>query len=113
MDEERRKQEVTYLNECLRKKNVALDAMFWVWCSGGCSGGMLYYSRGEDKVEIDVPTEITLEMVEAAERNVKRMRQWYNNHKFKTEWDAMTPEEREAKWKQMREQQGKRPESNG
>lgn len=26
--------EITILNEKLRKKNIALDAMAWVWCNG-------------------------------------------------------------------------------
>ena len=95
--EERRKAELTYLNEVLRKKNVALDAMVWVWCSGGCDGGTLSYSKDTDRVEIEVPTELTLEMVEAAERNVQRMRQWYNNHAFKEKWAAMSQSER-SEW---------------
>lgn len=86
---ERLKAEVKQLNECLRRKNIALDAMHWVWCSGGCNGGVNRY----------IPEELTEEMVLAAEKNTCRLRKWYENHEFKNKWAKMTPEEKAAWFK--------------
>ena len=82
----RLKNEVAHLNGVLHRKNVALDAMNWVWCDGGCHGGVNRYTPGE----------LTEEMVIAAERNTKRLRAWYNNKVFKDQWKTMTQAEREA-----------------
>ena len=78
--------EVTTLNECLRKKNIALDAMSWVWCDGGCETG----------VHRHIPKELTLEMVEAAELNTQRMRRALTNSEFKKIWAEMSDGERLA-----------------
>lgn len=61
------------LEEALHKKNLALDALGYVWCSGGCDGGV---HRNESR-------EITEEHVVAAERNTTRMREWFENRKRK------------------------------
>jgi len=61
------------LEKCLHNKNVALDAMQWVWCDGGCKTGVNRYT----------PNDLTLEIVEAAERNTKRLRSWFENAEFK------------------------------
>lgn len=50
-------------------KNVELDAMHFVWCTGGCDTGMHRW----------VPGILTEEMVEAAERNTRRMRDRFNS----------------------------------
>lgn len=76
--------EITILNEKLRKKNIALDAMAWVWCNGGCNGGI--YRRSD--------MQLTEEVVLTAERNTKRLREWYNNRKFREQWSAMTEDDR-------------------
>ena len=57
----------------LERKNKALDALHHVWCSGGCKVGMHRY---------DTPP-ITEEILLEAEREVKRMRQWWENNKQK------------------------------
>lgn len=70
---------------CLERKSRALDAMWWVWCSGGCSGGVdRYRPEGE-------PPRLTEEIVAEAERNTKRLRSWFAAH----EW-RKTPEYRQA-----------------
>ena len=81
------KQQIHHLNECLRVKNIALDAMNWVWCSGGCEGGVNRY----------IPNELTEEMVIAAEKNTKRLRQWYENAEFKQRWRKMSDKQKQ-KW---------------
>jgi hypothetical protein len=67
------KREVTQLNEALRSKNQALDAQHYVWCNGGCTSGTHRYSENK----------ITEEIVQEAERQVKRLRVWWENHKFR------------------------------
>lgn len=67
--------EVQHLNEVLRRKNIALDALHYVWCDGGCETGTHRY----------VPGEITEEIVLAAERNTARLRRWFDNKQSKRE----------------------------
>lgn len=38
--------EVTELQEVLHAKNLQLDALHYVWCSGGCDGGMHRWTKG-------------------------------------------------------------------
>ena len=51
-------------NEAFRRKNLWLDALGHVWCSGGCEGGMNRYGGGE----------VTEEQVRYLERNAERAR---------------------------------------
>lgn len=81
------RRQVSHLQECLRKKNLALDAMHWVWCDGGCESGTHRWA-----VE-----ELTEEIVIAAERNTARLRRWFESAKFRVEWRRMTSDER-AQW---------------
>lgn len=60
------------LQDNLHEKNIALDAMGFVWCDGGCEGGIYRYN---DK-------ELTEELLIKAENNVKRMRTWFNNYQY-------------------------------
>jgi hypothetical protein len=69
--------EVAHLNEVLHKKNIALDALHYVWCDGGCTSGMHRFSSPE----------ITEEMVVAIERNTRRMRKWLDNNNFRKAYD--------------------------
>ena len=70
------RREITIMREALEKKNKALAALHYVWCSGGCNGGVHYYDgKG--------PDEITEELVQVAERNTKRLRTWFENYKHK------------------------------
>jgi hypothetical protein len=77
LKEEKRvlQQEVKAQNESLHHKNKILDAMHYVWCDGGCDKGVHRW--------MDI--ELTEEMVEIVERNTKRLRCWYHNHKSKME----------------------------
>lgn len=75
-------------------KNKKLDAMWWVWCSGGCDGGTSRFQ--------DAPRELTKEMVEEAEWNTTRLRQWFENKQFKNKWKTMSEEEREIWFKDKR-----------
>lgn len=68
--------EVRHLQEVLHRKNVALDALHWVWCDGGCAGGVHRWSDN---------TELSEDLVLTAERNTARMRRWLNNTAFKLE----------------------------
>ena len=62
--------EVGSLRDTLKHRKLALDALHYVWCSGGCDGGVHQYS--------DEP--LTAEIVAEAVRNTERLVQWYINH---------------------------------
>lgn len=67
------KRQVGWLQQALRERNVSLDAMHYVWCDGGCKGGTHRFTPGP----------ITEEVVAEAERNTKRLRHWFVNHKHR------------------------------
>ena len=60
----------------LEEKNIQLAAMHYVWCSGGCVGGVHRYD-GQG------PEAVTEAIVEAAEHNTKRLRSWWTNRQGK------------------------------
>ena len=68
--------EITMISESNGLRNVELDAMHYVWCNGGCHGGV---HRFDEKG----PAGVTEEIVQAAERNTQRLRQWFNNYQAK------------------------------
>jgi hypothetical protein len=70
----RRDREVQYLQMTLRHKNLALDALHYVWCSGGCPGGV--HRFGEHPP-------LTQEIVDEAKRNTLRLEQWWMNRRVK------------------------------
>lgn len=53
------------------RRNLQLDALGLVWCSGGCDSGA---HRWDD-------SRVTEVMVAEAERNTARLRQWFNSRK--------------------------------
>ncbi len=53
------------LQDCLAQKNIDMDALHWVWCSG-CGG-----------------KDVTEEMVLSAEQNTKRLRTQFNNKEYR------------------------------
>ena len=55
------------------RKNRELDALHLVWCTGACPNGV---HRWSDLI-------VTEELVATAERNTKRLRQWYSGVKFR------------------------------
>lgn len=67
------RQEVHIKNEACHQKNLYLDALGHVWCSGGCEDGTGRYSG--------MPMEEA--HVEYLERNAKRARQWWDAHQCK------------------------------
>lgn len=70
------KGEVTWLNQVLHRKNLDLDALHFVWCDGGCPGGVHRFASDQD-------VRLTEEMIERAERNTKRLRSWWNTVKWR------------------------------
>ena len=56
-----------------RERNREMDALHYVWCNGGCEGGVSRY----------VGEEITEDIVKSAERNTSRLRTWFNSFKSK------------------------------
>lgn len=69
------RREVGIKDGCLQVKNRELDAMHYVWCNGGCEGGV---HRWQEKP-------LTEEIVLEAERNTKRLRQWWESHVYHKE----------------------------
>jgi len=51
-------------------RNVALDALHFVWCDGGCSSGVHRYGEHPP---------LTAEIVAAAKLNSKRLERWFIN----------------------------------
>jgi hypothetical protein len=71
----RLRREVAQKDACLHQKNRALDALHWVWCSGGCPTGVHRHAGPHGP--------LTAELVEEAEQAVRRMRQWLTNAKYR------------------------------
>lgn len=69
------KRQITIMRESLETKNKELDAMHYVWCDGGCGGGVHRYDSMKN-------IELTEEIVKIAERNTRRLRTWFINYKF-------------------------------
>lgn len=53
-------------------KNLMLDALYWVWCDGGCEKGMARFGLGHRGP-------LTEEVIQLAESNTRRMRRWFVN----------------------------------
>jgi hypothetical protein len=66
------RRQLTIAQESLHHKNLALDALHYVWCSGGCEGGAHRYGKMRD-----VP--LTEELVLRAEHYVRRLRARFEN----------------------------------
>jgi hypothetical protein len=67
---ERLQQEMHWKNEAWAKKNRELDALHYVWCTGGCPRGVHRYQ--------DEP--VTGAIVAEAEKQAKRLRAWWNSY---------------------------------
>lgn len=80
-DEQALKDEITHLNQCLRHKNLALDALGYVWCSGGCASGVFRFSDDIDLTELQV---------NIVEQNTIRLRQWFEAKRCRGAQDAET-----------------------
>lgn len=69
----RLKRELTNQSQALRQRNIALDALHYVWCSGGCQTGMHRFDGGG----------LTEDVLLQAESAVKRMRTWFDNKQYR------------------------------
>ena len=58
-----------------------LDALLWVWCSGGCASGVLRWLVPEDQQWWRQRGEVTEEIVALAESNTKRLRGWFESNR--------------------------------
>lgn len=67
------RQQISIKDRVLHDKNVALDALGWVWCDGGCKAGVGRFTEFE-------PTE---EAVVIIEHNTKRLRRWFTNRAYR------------------------------
>jgi len=65
------KHELKYANANNRLRNLEMDALHYVWCNGGCPGGVHRWQ--EDSV--------TEEIVNLAVRNTDRLVQWWKSRK--------------------------------
>lgn len=70
------KRHITMMRESLEEKNKMLDALHYVWCDGGCGGGVHRYTSMKG-------VELTEEIVKKAESNTYRLRTWFINNKFR------------------------------
>lgn len=70
---EKLKKEIAKKDQALREKNLALDAMHFVWCNGCCNNGTHRWTEQN----------ITEEIVREAELNTQRLRQWWTNERIK------------------------------
>ena len=66
--------EIASLLDAVRRKNLQLDALHYVWCSGACEGGSHRHGG-----------ELTREIVEEAERNTRRLRARWESLRAKEE----------------------------
>ncbi len=67
------RRELTIAKENNARRNKQLDALHFVWCNGGCSGGVHRWSENN----------VTEELVLEAERNTARLRTWLKNKEFR------------------------------
>ena len=67
------RRELTKSRENNETRNKELDALHYVWCDGGCSGGVHRHQNSP-------PDE---ETVRLAVRNTKRLVRWFNSREFK------------------------------
>ena len=67
-ERDRLKRELTFAQANNRTRNIELDALHYVWCDGGCKGGV--HRFGEHPP-------LTAEIVAAAKRNTRRLESWY------------------------------------
>lgn len=74
---------IAELQQCLKDRNRSLDALHYVWCTGGCSSGQHRWCKGE----------VTEEMMREAALQMKRLQSRYGNVEFRK-----LPREVQAAW---------------
>jgi hypothetical protein len=67
------RREIRNMQLVLERKNKELDALHFVWCNGGCKGGTHRYTEQN----------LTEEIVQLAEQNTNRLREWFNNMEYR------------------------------
>lgn len=75
------KRRITHFQREAHEKNLKLDALHYVWCSGGCEGGVHRW----------VPGKVTKDIVDQAERSVARLKRWYINNEYKKKFGKPAP----------------------
>ncbi len=70
---DRLKRIIAEKDRLLHEKNLELDAMHYIWCSGGCIDGAHRWDGGE----------LTRETLARARRAVHRMGLWLDNRETK------------------------------
>lgn len=76
-----------------RMRNIELDALHYVWCDGGCDGGV--HRFGEHPP-------LTAEIVAAAKRNAERLERWFVNAAGRAD-DTGTVDARKPLWELARD----------
>lgn len=84
------KRQLTFQRENNERRNRELDALHYVWCSGGCSGGVHRYD-GQG------PDGITQEIVDAAVLNTERLQQWWAGRQRRLHQIAAAADDTEAR----------------
>lgn len=77
------RRELTKARENNYRRNLELDALHYVWCDGGCGGGVHRYDGQGDKA-------LSEELVQAGEQSIGRLRTWWENHKYRTKRERGT-----------------------
>lgn len=78
------KRHIKHKDDVLHQKNLELDALGRVWCSGGCEEGVLRY---------DDDLQLTEQQVRIVERNTIRLRDWLEARKCRDVRENKTPRE--------------------
>lgn len=79
----RQRAEITALQQKAHERNLELDALHYVWCTGACERGQHRWCEGE----------VTEEMMATAALQMQRLRTRFGNERFKT-----LPREVQAAW---------------
>lgn len=69
------RRQITIQQAAAERRNRDLDALHYVWCSGGCETGVHRFCGH--------PDEITEDVVATVERQALRLREWYKNRQAK------------------------------
>lgn len=85
---ESQRKELSHVNEQNRRRTLELDALHFVWCDGGCEGGVHRWQE-------EGPEGLTEEIVKEAEHNTKRLVRWYHARQYRQKYEA----ERQARKK--------------
>lgn len=71
---DRLRKEVATKDRTLGRKNLELDALYHVWCNGGCRKGMFRYQPGQV---------LTQEAISLFEKNLDRMKVYFRNYEYR------------------------------